>query len=970
MSRLIKLTTSLILSAVMVLSVFAGVSAVESTPDIPFDAERITVTADEIEKQSFSDAVQSALDKARDEGENGKTTIVEVEQGDYELSRGVRIYGNTVLSLYGVTIRRAQNVFVNMLRTGDEDSSYRGVTGYHYENILIQGGVFDAELTVQTMIKVAHARNFKMKDVTLLNVKDNHMMEVAGVDGFTLENCAFKNQVVDPETALDICYEAVQLDVLKAGHIVNCRSEDLPMKDVLIEGCTFEDLPRAVGSHTAILNNPFKNITIRNNTFKNMTSVAVQGLGWVNCTITDNYIEKTPRAVAVYSVTSEGRGTYLASVLAEEGGVPTDTVEDYSEPIDTNTTIAYNTIKECGGVEDTLGNYKVSAISAMGYRLDEVFERGKDNSAGLPVGDYFLNGVSVHDNYIEVQGTGIRLQNLRNAEAVSNSVNCTPSAFYPENDYQGIVVRDNSVVSAVKNNYIKNAKINGIHIGQGCEIDELSFNKIDSTQKYGIASYQAKINKFCDNDVSNCAVCGIGIMTNTKIESDIARNRITSCDTGIRLTEFSEGFINCNTFIKCNSPMKYEKTILRWTTGNNYTDNSVTDGISLNEKEITVSKGRYYKIQASAVPFNADNNLSFTSSDESVASVDDGGFIKALAEGSAVITVKSVDGKSADVYVNVISEKEETKTVPAVETAKIATIYNNGSGVRVTWDKIKGASKYHLLRKNGEIWERVTETISLSYLDKNVVSGTEYNYTVQAIDKDGGVAGSYDNTGLTLTYVSMASVPKFTNSKDDIKLEWNKVDGASYYRVFQKTGVGEWSHLYSTSKTVRRFKPVVSGESYSFIIIPLDKNKDPLNTYNKSGYTAKFLSKPSIKIVKKSKLGKKIKLEWTKINGAKKYLLKVLKPYSRFEKKIVIKKKKKVVKKKEIVTYKWRQKTLSTNGLVYEGKYDKTYTFTVQAIGSDKNNPSVFSDSKVYKFKKPVVKKAKKKTSLAKSKKR
>jgi uncharacterized protein YjdB len=68
-------------------------------------------------------------------------------------------------------------------------------------------------------------------------------------------------------------------------------------------------------------------------------------------------------------------------------------------------------------------------------------------------------------------------------------------------------------------------------------------------------------------------------------------------------------------------------------------------GISLDQSSMTIKKGETPKLAATISPANAtDKAVTWTSSDSSVASVDDTGNITAVEGGSAIITVKTHDG--------------------------------------------------------------------------------------------------------------------------------------------------------------------------------------------------------------------------------------------------------------------------------------------------------------------------------------
>ena len=69
-------------------------------------------------------------------------------------------------------------------------------------------------------------------------------------------------------------------------------------------------------------------------------------------------------------------------------------------------------------------------------------------------------------------------------------------------------------------------------------------------------------------------------------------------------------------------------------------------------------------------------------------------------------------------------------------------------GIKVSWGKVAGASKYAVYRcisKNGKWteWKEIGKTSSLNFTDKNVKKGTVYIYRVKAIN--GKASGAYSS---------------------------------------------------------------------------------------------------------------------------------------------------------------------------------------------------------------------------------
>ena len=91
---------------------------------------------------------------------------------------------------------------------------------------------------------------------------------------------------------------------------------------------------------------------------------------------------------------------------------------------------------------------------------------------------------------------------------------------------------------------------------------------------------------------------------------------------------------------------------------------AVTD-VALDKEEISVEAGKTEQLKATVSPSNASNKaVSWTSSDETVATVDQNGLVTAVKEGTATITVTTEDGGKTAVC-------EVTVTAPAAEEGTI-----------------------------------------------------------------------------------------------------------------------------------------------------------------------------------------------------------------------------------------------------------------------------------------------------------
>jgi uncharacterized protein YjdB len=115
---------------------------------------------------------------------------------------------------------------------------------------------------------------------------------------------------------------------------------------------------------------------------------------------------------------------------------------------------------------------------------------------------------------------------------------------------------------------------------------------------------------------------------------------------------------------------------------------SPVTGVSLNTTSATIAKGSKLQLVATVSPADATNkSVTWSSSNMSVATVDENGMVTALSEGTATITVRTVDGnRSASctltVKTSIFKERDINKDgkVDILDVALAAKSYNSKTG--------------------------------------------------------------------------------------------------------------------------------------------------------------------------------------------------------------------------------------------------------------------------------------------------
>jgi hypothetical protein len=122
--------------------------------------------------------------------------------------------------------------------------------------------------------------------------------------------------------------------------------------------------------------------------------------------------------------------------------------------------------------------------------------------------------------------------------------------------------------------------------------------------------------------------------------------------------------------------------------------------------------------------------------------------------------------------------------VSAVKTPKL-TVKNTSKGVKASWSKIKGAKKYTLLykKRGAKKYKTAYSGKKLSFTNDNLSPGAKYVFKVKAKTKTKSSAYSKKSEIMYLTRPSIHA-EEYLDMKG-IYVSWNKVKGASGYRIYR-----------------------------------------------------------------------------------------------------------------------------------------------------------------------------------------
>ena len=290
---------------------------------------------------------------------------------------------------------------------------------------------------------------------------------------------------------------------------------------------------------------------------------------------------------------------------------------------------------------------------------------------------------------------------------------------------------------------------------------------------------------------------------------------------------------------------------------------AVPTSVSLNKTSLTLDVSKSYTLAKTVSPSNAVTSYTWSSSNTSVATVDSNGKVTAKKAGTATITVKTSNGKTATCKVTV--------NLPAPQITGLA---NTTDGIKISWNKVDGAYGYRLYYKpvSGG-WKRFKDTTATSFTDSGVVPNKTETYTIRCIDKNGNTISGFNSTGWSKKYTPVApTISKLDITTGGIKLSWNKIAGVYGYRLYYKTSSGGWKRFKDTTATSFTDSGVSPNKTETYTIRCIDKNGNTVSGFNSKGWSKKYTPvAPTISKLDITTGG--IKLSWNKIAGVYGYRL-------------------------------------------------------------------------------------------------
>lgn len=160
--------------------------------------------------------------------------------------------------------------------------------------------------------------------------------------------------------------------------------------------------------------------------------------------------------------------------------------------------------------------------------------------------------------------------------------------------------------------------------------------------------------------------------------------------------------------------------------------------VQLDKQTLVMEPDSSQKLTATVTPGNTTDNMTWTSSNPAVVTVDQNGQLKATAPGKATVTVKAKSGKTASCNVTVGLRKGDTFT-KGIYTYKVTDSKVDGTGTLTVTGFVKGRSTKNVVIASQADWNQIPYQVTAIGTkafkgNKNIVSVDTGN--VQTVGKN------------------------------------------------------------------------------------------------------------------------------------------------------------------------------------------------------------------------------------------
>ena len=146
------------------------------------------------------------------------------------------------------------------------------------------------------------------------------------------------------------------------------------------------------------------------------------------------------------------------------------------------------------------------------------------------------------------------------------------------------------------------------------------------------------------------------------------------------------------------------------------------------------------------------------------------------------------------------------------------------TSVKLSWEKLDGATGYRVYIKNGSTWKALKTTNDNSYTVKGLKSATKYTFAVRSYAKSGNCtvwASDYTSKS-AYTVPSEPTKINASVSGNSVTLSWAKTGGETGYRIYAYNYTTKtWEIVVKSTVNLKQsFSKLQKGKTYKYAVRP------------------------------------------------------------------------------------------------------------------------------------------------------
>jgi len=150
---------------------------------------------------------------------------------------------------------------------------------------------------------------------------------------------------------------------------------------------------------------------------------------------------------------------------------------------------------------------------------------------------------------------------------------------------------------------------------------------------------------------------------------------------------------------------------------------------------------------------------------------------------------------------------------PEVSVTNVAS----SGKIKLSWEKVEGAKSYKVYRStDNKTWSLLKETTGTSLTNTSTTAGKKYYYKVMAVHSTSAANSAYSSVVSRTCDLARPTAEVSLNSKGKPVVSWNKVSGASKYKVYIYNSSGTLLKTSTTTSTKLTHSSAEKGKTYNY----------------------------------------------------------------------------------------------------------------------------------------------------------